>query len=171
MNLLQTNEQDIFVYESLEDDPQKNSKSTRKDPDRDCSCVNIEKACKSERCIRRTDCVGSIAFVCVVLGVIILLVGYLVPRHPKGDPETDEYKQLENYYTKLGHGADVSILVALGFISVGGIIMAGLFMWSAIEGCRQKDADDGGVPLINKLPVEAKLLPTEDAEMDYGTSS
>lgn len=170
MNLLEQTDSSFFVYESLDDNP----KTTRKDPRSECSCFKIEKYLNSERCKSRTDCTGMFAMACIVIGVLVLLVGYLIPRHNNGDPATmtpEQYEKLENYYAKLGHGGDIAVLVALGLLSVGMCIMAVLLTWSAIEGFRHRSDDEGEVPLINKpLPQETKLLPTEDTEMDYGTT-
>lgn len=74
----------------------------------------------------KEDTLITVSVVLLVLGFIIMFIGYSVPRGYVFDTSLParEMEKIEIYYAELSYKLDVCIVVGMGFIAIGGLIVS-----------------------------------------------
>lgn len=64
----------------------------------------------------------------IVCGVVCMVVGYTVPRDYTFNPyaRARDMEAIEIYYAHLSQSLDLTIVIGMGFIAIGGIILSSL---------------------------------------------
>lgn len=67
----------------------------------------------------------------IVYGIVCMVVGYTVPREYTFNPyaRARDMEAIEIYYADLSQSLDLTIVIGMGFIAVGGIILSTLITY------------------------------------------
>ena len=101
-----------FDYDELEPDKEDNfceRYDPKKDPEEFCSLISM---------------------VMVGMGLLLIGIGYITPRDYEFDPDQAARKMeaIAIYYYNLSFNLDVVILAGMGFVGLGGLLYAAIFV-------------------------------------------
>ncbi|XP_060598641.1 uncharacterized protein LOC132752346 [Ruditapes philippinarum] len=113
----------------------------------------------------KEDFFTAIAIILMSFGLAIMVVGIVVPRDFVFNPSLParEMESIEIHYANLSFYLDLVAVIGMGFITLGGVISSGVFMYHFIIGSRQVYRKDDR--------QDINLLDGTNREMvSYGTS-
>ena len=116
-------------YERFDtEEPSKKSTATDDDPQPACcsDCIAQYNPRKDP-----VEFLSLLSLVSLSIGILLTMVGYLVPREYEFDPdlEAEQMEDIEIYYDKLSWHLDVCIIVGMAFVVLGGLILAGIITY------------------------------------------
>lgn len=97
----------------------------------------------------------------IVCGVVCIVVGYTVPRDYTFNPyaRARDMEAIEIYYAHLSQSLDLTIVIGMGFIAIGGIILSSLITYI---GCTESTT--------HSVPSERSAIISSRGR-GYGTSA
>ncbi|KAK3089538.1 hypothetical protein FSP39_004368 [Pinctada imbricata] len=108
-----------------------------------CQCIS-----------RHNDLLTVISVVLLLIGLVLMAVGYTIPRTYTFNPYTKarDMESTEIYYADLGFALDISITAGMGFIACGGMIMSTVMVYTLI--CASPENTDQ-LPLMSNLESQS----------------
>ncbi|KAL3867895.1 hypothetical protein ACJMK2_040740 [Sinanodonta woodiana] len=78
----------------------------------------------------------SLALIFILLGISMMSFGCIVPRDYTVDPlaPAREMEAMEIYYANLSYILDLSIVIGMGCIAVGGLTVSGMMIYGITKG-------------------------------------
>ncbi len=93
---------------------------------------------------------GFVSFWCIALGILIVFGAILVPRSYTFDitRPAREMEATERFYSDLGFGLDVCSIIGMGFVTLGGLIMANATLYVLYRDSAPDDDDPAPLRLV-----------------------
>ncbi|CAH1774328.1 unnamed protein product [Owenia fusiformis] len=125
------------------------------------------------------EAASAMAFVLLISGMILMGLGYFIPRDYTFDPyeEARKMESIEQYYITLAKHLDILILVGMAIVCTGGVIVSVLFAigmyragyicnWSGSKPSGTTGRGDRGIgiPDYGSRDMERHLMPNMSAE-------
>ena len=84
------------------------------------------------------ECASFVSFWCIVCGISLVILAFAVPRDYAFDTTIParEMESIEQYYSNLGYTLDILSIIGMGFVTLGGLLMANAtmyVMWKSIQ--------------------------------------
>ena len=94
------------------------------------------------------ECASFASFWCIALGIILVFLAFVIPRGYNFDSTKParEMESIEQYYSNLGYGLDIFSIIGMGFVTLGGLLMANATVYVMWKSSRSESEDPYFVP-------------------------
>ena len=84
------------------------------------------------------ECASFISFWCIVFGISLVILAFAIPRDYAFDTTIParEMESIEQFYSNLGYTLDILSIIGMGFVTLGGLLIANAtmyVMWKSIQ--------------------------------------
>lgn len=119
--------------------------------------VSYFKICCGTVCKSKDDVFFMTAVIFMSIGFAMMCIGYIIPRDYVFDPSLParQMEAIELRYYKLSYSLDLSIIIGMGFIALGGIIVSThtVYHYITVKGSVYKSRDRRNSTLLNDKNV------------------